>query len=84
MQLSYQINRYYLRLSLKDYRLGLPYRPWASLRKEKLEKFEPMDSIDITLTLLFFAFDSYYIIFNLFFLVNYKLFIQKLALKKIY
>jgi hypothetical protein len=64
MQLIYQNIFYNFILSLNDYRLGCPYRPWAYLRKEKFEKFEPIDYMDMTLTLLFFAFDSYYIIFN--------------------
>ncbi len=48
----------------RDSRFGWPYRLCAYLRKEKLERLEPIDYRDMTLNLLFFAFDSYYIFYN--------------------
>lgn len=57
---------YYFILYRRDSRFGWPYRFWAYLRKEKLERFEPIDYRDMTLNLLFFAFDSYYIFYNIY------------------
>lgn len=59
---------YYFKLSRNDYLLAWPSGAWTYLRKEKFDKLEPIDYNDITLSLLFFAFDSYYICMFIFIL----------------